>query len=107
MFASLRADCEIGPKSTACKASAMPPQSPPLEYLYARRWRIWGALLAAAIFALHPVQVESVAWVSETRGLLAGFFSLLSAWCYFQAIGKGAGNENAALIRQGCIWKPK
>lgn len=47
-----------------------------------------GAFFGALLFALHPVQVESVAWVSETRGLLAGFFSLLSAWCYLQAVAE-------------------
>lgn len=35
---------------------------------------------AAALFALHPVQVESVAWVSEGRGLLCAFWSLVALW---------------------------
>jgi tetratricopeptide (TPR) repeat protein len=38
----------------------------------------WGAML----FALHPLQVESVAWTSEQRGLLAAMFSLLSLLAY-------------------------
>lgn len=41
-----------------------------------------GALVGAMLFALHPVQVESVAWVSEFRGLLNGFF-FLSAFLAF------------------------
>jgi protein O-mannosyl-transferase len=36
------------------------------------------AMVAALVFALHPLQVESVAWVSELRGLASSFFALLA-----------------------------
>jgi cytochrome c-type biogenesis protein CcmH/NrfG len=36
------------------------------------------SLVASALFLFHPVQVESVAWVSERKGLLSAFFMLLS-----------------------------
>ena len=54
-------------------------------------WRIlrWlavpGAWVAAAIFALHPVQVEAVAWVSERKSVLGGLFCLSAVWLFVRA----------------------
>ncbi len=41
-----------------------------------------GALFAAAFFALHPLRVESVAWISDRKDLLMTFFALLSFLSY-------------------------
>lgn len=43
-----------------------------------------GAAAAALFFALHPLRAESVAWVTERRGLLSGFFGLLTVWTYLR-----------------------
>lgn len=42
----------------------------------------WAACAGAALFGLHPVQVESVAWITELKGVLCGVFSLLALWQY-------------------------
>lgn len=55
-------------------------------------WRLLRALevpapwFAAALFALHPVQVESVAWVTERKNVLMGLFFLLSLLTWLRAI---------------------
>ncbi len=54
----------------------------------------WPALAGAALFALHPIQVEAVAWVSELRGLLAALFSL----CALLSL---SGEEHGA----GVCWR--
>jgi Flp pilus assembly protein TadD len=45
-----------------------------------------GAVFAALVFAVHPLRVESVAWITERRDLLSGFFFLLAVWAYLRAV---------------------
>lgn len=41
--------------------------------------RCWVGFFTALLFAIHPLRVESVAWISERKDVLSGFFALLSA----------------------------
>ncbi|HVP68118.1 MAG TPA: tetratricopeptide repeat protein [Anaeromyxobacteraceae bacterium] len=54
-------------------------------------WRRAAAFLAAAVFLSNPVQVESVAWISQRKTVLSGFFFLgaLQAWVLYRRGGRG------------------
>jgi tetratricopeptide (TPR) repeat protein len=64
-----------------------------------RRFAVPGAWLAAAVFALHPVQVETVAWVTELKNTESTLFYLLAlfAWLDF-AGGKGRQFYAATIL---------
>jgi hypothetical protein len=51
-----------------------------------RRLGVPGAWLAAAIFALHPIHVESTAWVTELKDMQSGVFYLLAAGAFLRAV---------------------
>jgi Flp pilus assembly protein TadD len=42
----------------------------------------WRSFFVAALFALHPLHVESVAWVAERKDVLSGLFAMLTLWAY-------------------------
>src|SRR5437867_4776132 len=42
----------------------------------------WPSAFVAGLFALHPLHVESVAWVSERKDVLSAFFFMLTLWAY-------------------------
>jgi tetratricopeptide (TPR) repeat protein len=44
----------------------------------------WRSAVVAALFALHPLRVESVVWVSERKDVLSTFFWLLTVWAYLK-----------------------
>ncbi len=49
---------------------------------------------ATLIFAIHPLRVESVAWVTERRDVLSGFFFLWTILCYLRAAAVGETDHN-------------
>ena len=44
--------------------------------------KFWSSCFVASLFLLHPLHVESVAWISERKDVLSTFFWLLTMWCY-------------------------
>jgi Flp pilus assembly protein TadD len=43
---------------------------------------LWPSAFVAAVFAIHPLRAESVAWVSERKDVLSGLFFMLTLWAY-------------------------
>lgn len=48
----------------------------------------WQSAFVAALFALHPLHVESVAWVTERKDVLSIFFWLLTMWAYVRYVNR-------------------
>lgn len=65
-----------------------------LLFVLVRRLALPGALLVSGVFALHPVMVESVAWVTERKNVLSMVFYLSSALVYLRWAGLGEGLKN-------------
>ena len=69
-----------------------------------RRLAIPGAWLAGFVFALHPVCVEAVAWISEQKSTLSAVFYLAAALTYFTSTRPA----KVAILsrRSGCsFWR--
>jgi protein O-mannosyl-transferase len=69
----------------------------------------WQSLFVATLFALHPLHVESVAWVAERKDVLSGLFWTLTLLLYARYVKRpGAGRYCAALgcFAVGLMTKP-
>lgn len=76
--------------------------------LFKRLTRVfWRSALLAALFAVHPLQVDTVAWVAERKNLLSALFFFLTLWSYLRYVevqslesdikseGKGRSNQSS------------
>jgi len=69
----------------------------------------WPSGFVAALFALHPLHVESVAWIAERKDVLSTFFWMLTMWSYIRYIERPAtGRYLTALLffSLGLMAKP-
>jgi len=53
----------------------------------------WGAAAATLVFALHPLRVESVAWITERRDVLSGLFFVAAVLAYLRGVKAGGRLE--------------
>ena len=60
------------------------------------------SFLVAALFALHPLHVESVAWVAERKDVLSTFFWLLTMWAYVWYVE--VSGAQAILLDPGLLY---
>jgi protein O-mannosyl-transferase len=56
--------------------------------LYRMTTLTWRSAFVAALFGLHPLHVESVAWVAERKDVLSAFFWMLAVWSYVYYVQK-------------------
>lgn len=63
--------------------------------------RPWAAAAGALLFAIHPVQVEPVAWITGLKDVLAGMLTLLALWRYlaFAQGSQNTGDEPKSSVR--------
>jgi 4-amino-4-deoxy-L-arabinose transferase-like glycosyltransferase len=59
----------------------------------------WGAAFAAVLFAVHPLRVESVVWITERRDVQSMCFYLLAALGYLRAVEEGHDGRLSSLWR--------
>ncbi len=67
----------------------------------------WRSALVAALFALHPLHVESVAWIAERKDVLSTLFGLLAIWAYAGHAGRTTLDSPGCLRRiasSGFYW---
>src|SRR6266513_409558 len=70
---------------------------------------LWRSVFVAAVFAIHPLRVESVAWVAERKDLLSGLFFMLTLGAYVRYVRKrrfGRYVLMAILFNCGLLSKP-
>ena len=66
--------------------------------------KLWPAAFVAALFAWHPLHVESVAWISERKDVLSTFFGLLTLLAYVKYCSESTRLGETAANKQSKVW---
>ncbi|MEA2709617.1 MAG: protein O-mannosyl-transferase [Phycisphaerales bacterium] len=64
----------------------------------------WPATIGALLFAVHPVQIEAVAWVSGMNTLLVAVLSFLAIWLYLRALKRERRAARFALLAAATLF---
>jgi tetratricopeptide (TPR) repeat protein len=64
----------------------------------------WRSAFVTAVFAIHPLRVESVAWVTERKDVLSGLFFMLTLWAYTSHVRKQGGGGKHLFIFLYSPW---
>jgi hypothetical protein len=75
-----------------------------LQQITGARWR---SVFVAALFSVHPLRVESVAWVAERKDLLSGCFGLLTLIAYSRYAGSVGGDKRQSAETESESEQPK
>lgn len=68
----------------------------------------WPSALVAVLFAIHPLNVETVAWISERKGLLSAFFGIISLWAFvLYAKSREGQSTGTSVPAMGLGFGPK
>jgi tetratricopeptide (TPR) repeat protein len=64
---------------------------------------VWRSAFVAALFALHPLHVETVAWVSERKGALSGLFTVLTLGAYARYVRRPFSASSYVMVLFGLV----
>lgn len=65
--------------------------------------KLWESAFVAFVFALHPLHVESVAWVTERKDVLSAFFWILTTWLYIDYVEKPGSRRYLLALGAFCL----
>ncbi len=65
---------------------------------------VWRSAFVTAVFAIHPLRVESVAWIAERKDVLSGVFFMLTLLAYLYYAARTSGQRLSAYGIPVRLW---